>query len=84
LRLPDRLALGLAAAHEMDIVHRDVSPANILLPEGSVDRAKLIDFGIAKSMAASSTTVIGDAFAGKYSFASPEQAGLYGGKADRR
>jgi serine/threonine protein kinase len=44
LRLRDRLALGLAAAHEMDIVHGDVSPENILLPEDSVDRAKLIDF----------------------------------------
>jgi serine/threonine protein kinase len=84
LRLRDRLALGLAAAHEMDIVHRDVSPENILLPEGSVDRAKLIDFGIAKSMAASSATLIGDSFAGKYSFASPEQVGLYGGQVDLR
>jgi hypothetical protein len=84
LRLRDRLALGLAAAHEMDIVHRDVSPGNILLPEGSVDRAKLIDFGIAKSMAESSMTLIGDTFAGKYSFASPEQVGLYGGQVDLR
>ncbi len=84
LRLRDRLALGLAAAHEMDIVHRDVSPENILLPEGSVDRAKLIDFGIAKSMTASSATLIGDTFSGKYSFASPEQVGLYGGKVDLR
>jgi hypothetical protein len=84
LRLRDRLALGLAAAHEMDIMHGDVSPENILLPEGSVDRAKLIDFGIAKSMAASSATPIGDTFAAKYSFASPEQVGLYGGKVDLR
>ena len=84
LRLRDRLALGLAAAHEMDIVHRDVSPENILLPEGSVDRAKLIDFGIAKSMTAADATLIGDTFAGKYSFASPEQVGLYGDKVDLR
>jgi eukaryotic-like serine/threonine-protein kinase len=84
LRLRDRLALGLAAAHEMDIVHRDVSPENILLPEGSVDQAKLIDFGIAKSMTAADPTLIGDTFAGKYSFASPEQCGLYGGTVDLR
>ena len=84
LRLRERLALGLAAAHEMDIVHRDVSPENILLPEGSVDRAKLMAFGIAKSMAASSATLIGDSFSGKYSFASPEQLGLYGGQVDLR
>jgi serine/threonine protein kinase len=47
LCLRNRLALGLAAAHEMDIVHWDVSLENVLLPEGSIDRAKLIDFGIA-------------------------------------
>src|SRR5262249_26309803 len=36
LRLRDRLALGLAAAHEKDIVHRDLSPENIILPGGEV------------------------------------------------
>ncbi len=84
LRLRDRLALGLAAAHEMDIVHRDVSPENILLPQGNIDHAKLIDFGIAKSMEAAGATLIGNTFAGKYSFASPEQVGLYGGAVDLR
>jgi serine/threonine protein kinase len=85
LRLRDRLASGLAAAHELDIVHRKLSPENVLLPNGSVDRAKLIDFGIAMSMAAAADgTLIGDTFAGKYSFASPEQVGLYGGKIDPR
>ena len=64
LRLRDRLALGLAAAHEMGIVHRDVSPENILLPDGDIDRAKLIDFGIAKSMDPSGMTIIGSDFAG--------------------
>jgi len=84
LRLRDRLALGLAAAHEMGIVHRDVSPENILLPGGSVDRAKLIDFGIAKSMDPSGVTVIGGDFAGKFSYVSPEQVGLFGGRVDLR
>jgi serine/threonine protein kinase len=82
LRLRDRLALGLQAAHEMGIVHRDVSPENILLPEGRIDRAKLIDFGIAKSTDPAALTVIGSNFAGKYSYASPEQVG--GGRVDLR
>jgi hypothetical protein len=84
LRLRNRLALGLAAAHEMGIVHRDVSPENILLPEGSIDRAKLIDFGIAKSMDSAALTIIGSNFAGKYSYVSPEQVGLFGGEVDLR
>jgi hypothetical protein len=84
LRLRDRLALGLAAAHEMGIVHRDVSPENILLPDGNIGRAKLIDFGIAKSTDPAALTIIGGDFAGKYSYVSPEQVGLFGGRIDLR
>ena len=43
-RIAERIALVLALAHERGIVHRDVTPENVLLtPEGP----KLIDFGIA-------------------------------------
>jgi len=84
LRLRDRLALGLAAAHEMGIIHRDVSPENILLPDGNINRAKLIDFGIAKSTDPSAPTIIGSDFAGKCSYVSPEQVGLFGGRVDLR
>jgi hypothetical protein len=84
LRLRNRLVLGLAAAHEMGIVHRDVSPGNILLPEGNIDHAKLIDFGIAKSTDPAALTVVGSGFAGKYSYVSPEQVGLFGGQVDLR
>lgn len=84
LRLRNRLVLGLAAAHEMGIVHRDVSPGNILLPEGNIDRAKLIDFGIAKSTDPTALTVVGSDFAGKHSYVSPEQVGLFGGRVDLR
>lgn len=74
-----RLAQGLAATYDQGIqAHRDISPANILLPQGRVDQAKVIDFGIAKS-ADGGVTVIGSDFAGKYSYVSPEQAGLFGG-----
>ena len=84
LRLRDRLAAGLAAAHEKGVIHRDISPDNIILPGGEVDRAKVIDFGIAKSARPGDPTLIGSDFAGKYSFVSPEQAGLYGGQVDGR
>jgi eukaryotic-like serine/threonine-protein kinase len=74
-----RLAQGLAAAYDQGIkAHRDISPANILLQQGRVDLAKVIDFGIAKA-ADGGVTLIGSDFAGKYSFVSPEQVGLFGG-----
>lgn len=84
LALMRRVGLGLAAAHERGIVHRDVSPQNIILPGGKIEAAKLIDFGIAKSVDPGYLTLIGSNFAGKYSWVSPEQVGLYGGQVDQR
>ncbi len=45
---------------------------------GDPARAKIIDFGIARL--AETQTVIGDGFAGKYRYVSPEQLGLQGGE----
>ncbi|NDW05830.1 serine/threonine-protein kinase [Jiella pacifica] len=74
-----RLASGLDVAHRAGIVHRDLSPDNVILPEGDVERAKLIDFGIAKSARPGDNTILGDSFAGKDNFVSPEQLGDFGG-----
>ncbi|TPK72533.1 serine/threonine protein kinase [Mesorhizobium sp. B2-4-15] len=79
-RLCHRLTSGLAAVHQAGAVHRDLSPDNIILPGGRVERAKIIDFGIARSAAAGGETLIGGKFAGKYNYVSPEQLGLYGGE----
>lgn len=79
-RLLHRLALGLASVHEAGAVHRDLSPDNIILPGGRVDRAKIIDFGIARSSHVGGETLIGGKFAGKYNYVSPEQLGLNGGE----
>ena len=83
-RLRDRLAEGLAVAHDRGIFHRDVSPDNIILEHGALDRAKVIDFGIAKLTDTTTQTVIGEGFAGKMAWASPEQVGLFGGQVDAR
>ncbi len=82
--LCDRIATGLGAAHEKGIVHRDMSPDNVILPDGQVENAKIIDFGIAKLTDPAEATILGDDFAGKYSYASPEQLGLFGGQVDAR
>src|SRR5690606_6398494 len=63
-----RIAGALEAAHQRQIIHRDVSPDNIIIPGGEVSRAKIIDFGIARSTAAGAQTVIGGGFAGKYNY----------------
>jgi serine/threonine-protein kinase len=78
-RLCHRLTSGLSAVHQAGAVHRDLSPDNIILPGGRVERAKIIDFGIARS-ATGGETLIGGRFAGKYNYVSPEQLGLYGGE----
>ena len=82
--LRQRVAPGLHAAHRLGIIHRDISPDNIILPGGDPSRAKIIDFGIARSSILGEGTVIGSGFAGKYNYVSPEQLGLYGGDVSGR
>ncbi len=79
-----RLAAGLQVAHDNGIIHRDISPDNIILPDEDVRKAKIIDFGIARSTKPGQATVIGDGFAGKYNYVSPEQAGMFGGDVTAR
>jgi len=60
-----------AHGNSLGVVHRDVSPDNILIShEGAV---KLVDFGIAKAAARGSQTAIGT-IKGKFSYMSPEMA----------
>jgi hypothetical protein len=77
-RLLRRLASGLASAHELGAIHRDISPDNVILEKDQIDDAKVIDFGIAKDLEASSATIVGDGFAGKLNYVAPEQLGDFG------
>ncbi|SDI39268.1 serine/threonine protein kinase [Aliiruegeria lutimaris] len=76
-----RVAEGLQAAHDRRIVHRDLSPDNIILKNGDPAKAVIIDFGIAKDANPGAKTIVGTEFAGKFSYAAPEQ---FGGMADAR
>ena len=68
-----------AEMHDLNIVHRDVSPQNILVAyEGEI---KLIDFGIAKAANKASKTQAG-ILKGKFGYMSPEQ--VKGEEIDRR
>ncbi|MDO8984621.1 serine/threonine-protein kinase [Cypionkella sp.] len=79
-----RVASGLDKAHRAGVVHRDLSPDNVILEDGHVEHAKLIDFGIAKSTALGAGTLLQGQFAGKFNWVSPEQLGAFGGTVDGR
>ncbi|MEU6248824.1 substrate-binding domain-containing protein [Glycomyces sp. NPDC047010] len=63
------LAEGLTAIHGCGLVHRDLKPSNVILAE---DGPRIIDFGIARAVDASTLTGTGTVL-GTYGFMSPEQ-----------
>ena len=77
-RLVSQVGLALGYAHRaaaldgklLKIIHRDVSPQNILL--GQTGAVKLIDFGVAKATSATQKTEAG-MIKGKFAYMSPEQ-----------
>ena len=69
---------GLEAIHEAGIIHRDISPENIMVfkePSGAL-RVKVIDLGIAKSEAVDGAVTRTGMFVGKWKYASPEHLGF--------
>ena len=65
-----QLADAFAFAHERGVVHRDIKPANIMLLAG--DRAKIMDFGVARLQASDVKTQTG-VLLGTPKYMSPEQ-----------
>jgi eukaryotic-like serine/threonine-protein kinase len=70
------LCEALAHAHSQGVVHRDVKPSNVLVPEQPTTRAglaKLTDFGVARVVGGDSLTKTGDVL-GTAAYMAPEQA----------
>jgi len=71
ISLAKQVCEGLAEAHRLGVVHRDLKPSNIMIDkEGN---AKIMDFGIARSMEAREVTEAGFII-GTPDYMSPEQA----------
>ncbi|HKO00046.1 MAG TPA: serine/threonine-protein kinase [Thermoanaerobaculia bacterium] len=78
-RIAIQALLGLDAVHRAGIVHRDVSPENIMIArsEDGDERVKIIDLGIAKQGSGDddNKTKTG-MFVGKWKYCSPEHLGM--------
>lgn len=71
LSLLEPVLAALAAAHRAGLVHRDVKPENVLItPDGAV---KVVDFGLARAVAAPSTTTQAGVVLGTVAYVAPEQ-----------
>jgi serine/threonine-protein kinase len=65
-----QICVGLAAAHDAGVIHRDLKPGNVLV--GERNAVKIIDFGLAKATAADGMTATGMLMGTPY-YMSPEQ-----------
>jgi hypothetical protein len=84
LRIGLALADALDHAHERGVIHRDVKPQNVIVPDAASSRrgaAKLTDFGVAHLVGEEALTLTGDVV-GTLAYMAPEQAA--GRAADER
>ncbi|MCZ6638350.1 MAG: protein kinase [Candidatus Dadabacteria bacterium] len=71
IRIATQIAEGLDAAHNKEVVHRDIKSSNIMITNDG--KVKIMDFGLAKIKGGSEVTKIGSTI-GTVAYMSPEQA----------
>ncbi len=70
VRIAQQICEGLSEAHKLGVVHRDLKPSNIMIDKAG--NARIMDFGIARSLEAKGITVTGMTI-GTPEYMSPEQ-----------
>ncbi|WP_437626953.1 protein kinase domain-containing protein [Sorangium sp. So ce1151] len=73
LRLAATVADGLSVAHAQGVIHRDIKPQNLFLPQGDLDQVKIVDFGLAHLHDATYALTRAGQTLGTPSFMPPEQ-----------
>jgi Flp pilus assembly protein TadD len=70
-KVVEQVAIGLAAAHRKNVIHRDIKPDNIMVSKAG--DVKIADFGLAKSQVVDGSLTMAGQVMGSPAFMSPEQ-----------
>lgn len=73
LLLTERVAEALAFAHARGVLHRDLKPTNLFLPDGDIARVQILDFGIARRLSTSRAMTRTGMIVGTAHYMAPEQ-----------